>query len=66
MRYKWKWGDCGLLNPHKEFGWSYCMAIAACLFKCSDSFLLTLHIIHLALLFLYYNAFVTFDWSVFG
>lgn len=42
------------------------MGIAACLFKYSDIFLLTLHIIHLTLLFLSYNAFIAFDWTVFA
>lgn len=42
------------------------MGIAACFFEHSDIFLLTLHIIHLTLLFLSYHAFVAFDWSVFG
>lgn len=42
------------------------MGIAACFFESSNFFLLTLHIIHLILLFLSYNAFVSFDWSVFG
>lgn len=54
-----------LLSPHKEFG-CYCMGIAECFFESSDIFLLNLRIIHLMLLFLSYNAFVAFDWSLFG
>lgn len=42
------------------------MGLAECIFESSDIFLLNLHAIHLTLLFLSYNAFFAFDWSLFS
>jgi len=56
MRCKSKWGECALLSPYKESGWSYYMGIPACFFKVSDICSLPLHVIQLTLNFSCFNA----------